>query len=87
MTNIELIAKERDEQIEKHGYTIEDDKKHNQNGVLLDAAVATIRGHFLDDFPKHWNRNITRQIINKPLEERLIIAGAFILAELDRLKN
>lgn len=87
MTNLELIAKERQEQITKHGYTIEDDKKHNQNGVLLDAAIASIRGVFVDDFPKHWNRDVVRAIVHKPLKERLIIAAAFILAELDRFEN
>lgn len=44
MTGIELIAKERQEQIEKHGF----DKNHDENhcdGELIDAAVVCASNH------------------------------------------
>lgn len=89
-TGIELIADERREQLEKHGRTIEDDIKYNSQGQLSVAAgilgQKTIPDHVKETLiPKGWDGPIWNKMINKPYKERLIIAGALYVAELDRL--
>lgn len=95
MTGIEMIAKERQEQIEKHRRTIELDVFHNDSKELASAACALITPSLdaeqqgnkrLDAMPDKWKRDkITVKMINHDYKERLIIAGALIAAELDRL--
>ena len=84
-TGIELIAIERQEQIEKHGRTIEYDRKFNSSGQLQQGALALIHEHF-GDFPAIWDDNLCSKMFAKPLKERLVIAGALIAAEIDRLQ-
>lgn len=69
-----LIQAERKEQIEKHGYTIVRDRGTYFIGDLLDAAEQ-IHNHKLK---WAWVRGIYNK---KTLQQRLIIAGAFCLAE------
>jgi len=83
-TGIELIAKERQEQIEKHGRTIEDDAIQNRDGELTDGAIAILMSNG-KIFPNTWDPSVCAHMVKKPYMERLIIAGAFIAAELDRL--
>jgi len=84
-TGIELIAKERQEQIEKHGRTIAWDADRNSAEELITAAHAAIDA---DDgqFPASWDLVAIQKICDKPYKERLIIAGALIAAEIDRLQ-
>ena len=87
MTGIELIAKERQEQIEKHGHTPESDfqkYKGIRSGELTWAANAAATAEF-GEFPKRWPNEICKTIIGKPEIERLAIACALIAAEIDRL--
>ena len=89
-TGIELIAAERQEQIEKHGRTIARDVDENPNGRLVTGALALIRSEskgFWDEMPMTWNPNICRKMAKKSYKERLIIGGALIAAEIDRLQN
>jgi predicted NodU family carbamoyl transferase len=86
-TGIELIEEERNEQIKKHGRTPERDVRENHNHQLRNAAmrlidVPKIRYH---QCPQDWNKTIWNKICDKSYSERLIIAGALIAAELDRL--
>lgn len=83
-TGIELIAIERQEQIEKHGH--QDCIWDNQE--LIQAAIATIEGD-INKYPKWWRMHspFVEKISKKPIKERLIIAGALIAAELDRLND
>lgn len=83
-TGIELISHERWEQIYKHGRLIEDDVDINEGGELAIAAVATITGED-GKFPAGWDLVAIQKICDKPYYQRLIIAGAFIAAEIDRL--
>jgi hypothetical protein len=97
MTGIELITKERKEQIEKHGRTIEDDIKYNAYRELTKAAEGLLNfntkgtkeedENYAEFFrPKNWNKDIwIKMCCDKGYKERLIIAGALIAAELDRI--
>lgn len=95
-TGIELIAQERAEQIEKHNRTTEADVQQNANCELSQAAVLLA----MDDeyrkaltvptdnyCPAGWNIDLWRKMVDKPYKERLIIAGALIAAELDRINS
>lgn len=91
LTGIELIADERQEQIEDHGRTIEHDVQHNQNFQLSEAAgMLTILDpndlpHIIA--PTGWDEWHFKCMMDKPYEDRLVIAGALLAAELDRLQN
>lgn len=96
MTGIDLIAQERQEQLTKHGRTVESDKEQNTEFQLPDAAAALavpvpagLEGAYLqmqeDHPPIGWDRQIWGSMLRKSYKERLIIAGALIAAELDRI--
>ncbi len=93
-TGIELIAIERQEQIEKHEMTVEVDVIDNPN-FQLSSAAQILCGD--DDFflkldnpmedlcPDGWNLKNWEKMTKKPYMERLVISGALIAAEIDRL--
>lgn len=88
-TGIELIAQERHEQIHKHRRTVEYDSQINSRRILCEGAIALISNYgdgSITQFPDHWSPEICAHMISKPYKERLIIAGAFIAAEIDRLQ-
>ena len=106
-TGIELIADERQEQIEKHGRSIEDDVLYNDGKYVIEgkdfeepqlpnaAGLLLLTDHedilrpqLLEGYfiPYGWNKEIWLKMLNKPYKDRLIIAGALIAAELDRLQ-
>ncbi|MEM7487259.1 MAG: hypothetical protein AAF348_18780 [Bacteroidota bacterium] len=89
-TGIELIAQERKEQIEKHGRNIESDVEINSCFQLSEAACYLAwldieEADCRDEAPCGWNLEQWQKMHDKPHEERLIIAGALIAAEIDRL--
>lgn len=95
-TGVELIAVERQEQIEKHGRTLEHDIQINSDFQMIKAVgmlifTPTDEGFDLMDhdifLPDGWDKDIWMKMHGKPYKERLIIAGAFIAAELDRLRS
>ena len=92
MTGIELITQERKEQIEKHFKTIEHDARINIQHQLCDAATQLAEWNKMlcieaeDWIPIGWDVEAWRKMFNKPYKERLIIAGALIAAEIDRLQ-
>ena len=95
-TGIELIAQERKEQIEKHGYSVETDVEYYQRKELHRAAVYALT---YDDnwYPESWGLNFKSKMEEKRNNlilgtkefeiERLKIAGALIAAEIDRLQT
>ncbi len=95
MTGIELITIERQEQIEKHGYDsdfIKDNPQYYQGKELAwvaEMALAVEHEEGIDPFvyPSEWPAEDIDKILRKPYKERLIIAGALIAAEIDRLQN
>ncbi len=94
-TGIELITQERKEQIEKHGRTIQEDTEMNRDYQLVIAAG--VLTEFIDNetslvtaddtCPKGWDYKIWQKMWDKSFKKRLIIAGALIAAEIDRLQN
>lgn len=86
-TGIQLIAHERKEQIKKHKRTVEDDVKYNNVGQLRQAAASLMGQLNNNQVPENWDTQIWDKMLKKTLKERLIIAGALIAAEIDRLQN
>lgn len=90
-TGIELITDERSKQIEKLGVTVKNDAEFNHNGQLAHAA-AILSYHDIEDCyarheaPEGWNLERWQKMHDKTHKERLVIAGALIAAELDRLE-
>lgn len=96
-TGIELIAEERQEQIEKHGRTVENDVFYNSQGQLKQAIMMLIANlgfinqglqmpkEALDDLkPDGWSYPNCQKMLNKPEVDQLRIIGAFAAAEIDR---
>ena len=81
---IDLIAKERLEQLLKHGKTIEYDVEKNNLGELCMGAIALLENN-KNGFSRFWNKEICDKMYSKSYKDRLIIAGAFIAAEIDRV--
>ena len=89
-TGIELITEERREQIEKHGRTTETDYNENYEGQLPFAASCLAFEEIEDwdarhEGPINWELKSWQKLHDKSHKKRLIIAGALIAAELDRL--
>lgn len=91
-TGIELIAKEREEQLTKHGRSVESDVHGNEFSQLTEAASfllhvsARMKDAEITAFcPEGWSVEAWRKMCAKPYLERCIIAGALMAAEIDRL--
>lgn len=94
-TGIELIAEERQRQIDKEGFNSEHDS-HNNMGELVLAASCYLGYEYphwaetvdLIPVPKHfpWDKKWWKPTPNDRVRE-LAKAGALIAAEIDRLKN
>ena len=90
MTGTELITRKRQEQFTKRGITVEMDVKYNKAMELAEAAsvlahpFGSVKKRF-SHMPEDWNNEGALKMCSKPYKERLIIAGALIAAEIDRL--
>lgn len=99
-TGIELITEERQKQIDKHGFTAEhhalNSEKWYDEHQLTSCASLLIHQEQEDGLReslinlgetqlKNWDLNWFRNMMERSDRERLIIAGALIAAELDRL--
>jgi len=94
-TGVELIREERQKQINKHGFTGEHHFNHpewydrNQlihaSQILLQKEIETDRIKKYGLLPFNWNSDWFLDLCNRPYEERLIIAGALVASEIDRL--
>ena len=88
---VELINAERLEHLLKHGRTIEKDVAMNDCYQLSEAAALLCHvneedyGHEIIA-PVDWSQTIFKAMMNKPYLDRLVYAGAFIAAEIDRLR-
>lgn len=84
-TGIKLIAQERKEQIEVHGYDVSNDLDYG-NGELVKAALFSINPDVFEA-PINWDDWFRENLLSKRNDrvECLKIAGAFIAAEIDRI--
>jgi hypothetical protein len=82
----ELISKERMEQIQKHNWNAAHDDLSNEEGELSEAAAYLITGHE-SFYPAGWEPETKTRFFKKNRTEQLIIAGALLAAEIDRLKR
>lgn len=76
-----LILKERIEQIEKHGFTVDVDKVNN-NEELVRCAAAILTND-INLYPSWWEEVWWNKIMAKPRLEQIAIAGALCAADLD----
>lgn len=94
-TGIELIAVERQKQIDKHGFTAEhhvvNSEKWYSKDQMAKAAIFLLDPNTLSteelqsNVPLNWDKEWFKTLNSRDSKERLIIAGALIAAELDRL--
>lgn len=84
VSGLELIAIERDEQINKHGFSLEKDAKYYEKGELVQAAVYCL-GEEGVSWPESWDAEFKEKIDKKTQVQKLIVAGALFRAENDRL--
>ena len=86
---IQLISAERQKQIEKHGFTAEHHVNHpewyDQNQLIYAANVLAKQETRTPWTPANWDQRWFNNLVERPHRDRLIIAGALIAAELDRL--
>ena len=89
-TGIELITDERQKQINKHGKDAKHDSLHNNFRQLNDAAIMLLDGYHSQDEensePFQWDPESWYELSTKDRKDRLIIAGALIAAEIDRIQ-
>lgn len=82
MSGVELIAQERQRQIDVEGYRPEHDR-HHCNGELVDAAACYLAPRLADKYWP-WHRSYWKPSPDNRVRE-LVKAGALIAAEIDRL--
>lgn len=89
----QLISAERQKQIDKHGFTAEHHVNHPEwyeSDQLKQAAITIILQDLMphdlvSEVPENWDSHWFADLLDREPKERLIIAGALIAAELDRL--
>ena len=91
-SGIDLIAEERREQIEKHGYDEKHDSRYNDpnaHHIGSDLRMAAMHALWPEGqfYPPTWGSLFSENLVRKTYKERLIIAGALIAAEIDRLNS
>lgn len=92
MTGIELIAAERQRQIEQEGWTDEHDDAHPAGELALAGmcyaghASLSLSGHAQDAIPSPWPWSANWWKPADPLRD-LVRAGALIAAEIDKLQR
>ena len=96
-TGIELIAKERQRQIEVEGWTKEHDAKHTDDTLALAAscyAIPSVLRHYCYSPTRKaiipvfwpWDKEYWKPCPQDRIRE-LVKAGALIAAEIDRLQT
>lgn len=84
-TGLQIIEQERDEQINKHGYSLEHAKSNMHwysHQELLQAANFCVSG-VEEDWPVNWNDEARDKISGKSRIGQLACAGAFFMAQAD----
>lgn len=79
---IDLVLKERADQLSK-GYTPENDLNKYEKYGLKEFAVALVS--YKEKFPKQiMDEGYKKKLLSKPYRERLAIAAACLIAEMER---
>lgn len=95
-SGIELIAEERQEQITKHGFSIDSDKYYANHELVLaaryclmlaESSIKLYAKYSAIFWPEGWDSHFEHKILNKNKVGKLIVAGAFLKAENDRRKD
>lgn len=89
-TGVQLITEEREKQISKHVFTGEHHFNHpewyNERQLIQAATLLTLEDLRQNTwYPKNWDSDWFKNLCERDYKERLIIAGALISAEIDRL--
>ncbi len=88
-TGVELIAEERQRQIEKEGWTADYDDNYQAKGDLASAGACyalDYAGAFNPSANWPWEDRWWKPTPNDPVRQ-LVKAGALIAAEIDRLQR
>ncbi len=90
LNGVALIAKERMEQLCKHGYNSIDDYTSYKNGELTEMArmlcIKDLRGFNITLNTSHQvDEDLFHKMMSKPFRSRVIIAGSLLAAEIDRI--
>lgn len=89
-TGIELITKEREKQIVKHGFTAEHHALHPEwyeAGQLIEAAhTLSMKEIKTCLVPYNWDAKWFSKLCLKSHEDRLVISAALLASEFDRLE-
>ena len=90
-TGCEAIELSRSIRISMQKQDLEFDLKNNSDFQLLDAAKKLLfkDSEYLpfSESPEGWSDDYFQELNDKPYLDRLILAGAFIAAEIDRVKE
>jgi len=81
----EMIAKERQKQVLKHGYIGGWDDQWTE-GELIDAAMQYLGADLISCWPSTWDKENYKPCEPDRIND-LVVAGALIAAEIDRLKR
>lgn len=84
MTGLEKITQERLEQKIKHNHSVKSDWEQYPDFELAVIAEAVLTGN-VGKIPANLEVPKYQKMIEKEYEQRLVIAGALIAAEIDRL--
>jgi hypothetical protein len=86
-TGDELVTAERDRQVNELGYVIARDLAVNNMEELERMAIVLLRPAIVNlvpgMIPEHWNKATVERMLNKTMQERRVIAGALICAQID----
>lgn len=92
-SGVSLIAQERREQIEKHGFSVEHDNYYKNKElvqaasfclVLAESKIKLYNKGIPAYWPKDWGLHFMSKIVGKSKTGQLVVAGAFLKAENDR---
>lgn len=81
---VKCIATEREEQISKHGWSLEDDQSYSDEQLLKAALFCIDQKRF--EWPFGWIAKFRDKVLLKNRIQQLAVAGALIAAEIDRLQ-
>lgn len=82
-----LIAREREEQLTKHGYTVKKDAAIYLSKEIPRMVIKLLEGGGLHNTIHNVPDEMWNRMIDKSYRDRVIIAGALLAAEVDRIDS